>query len=398
MKPIANSILVVNCGSSSIKFALYGINKSLAEIVSGEIESIGTKSTKFRFENSIAVEKDSININADDHDEAGTFLIGWLEKHDFFISVKAVGHRIVHGMEHTDPELVTPALLEQLMKISAFDPEHLPDEIRLIELFTLHYPALPQIVCFDTSFHTAMPAVAKMLAIPRRYQAVGMRRYGFHGISYAFLMEELKRITDDEIRNGKIILAHLGSGASLAAIKDGASVDTSMGFTPASGLPMSTRTGDIDPGIAAYLLRSEKLNPEQFSHLINFESGLLGISGTSSDMRELLTLRDSDSRAFEAVEFFCYQAQKWIGSYFVVLGGLDTIVFSGGIGEHAPEVRSQICGGLGCIGIELDEIKNMNNEPVISTTASRVCVRVIKTNEELMIAQMVCQIMKYEVQ
>ena len=206
-------------------------------------------------------------------------------------------------------------------------------------------------------------------------------------------MEELRRIAGDQAANGKVILAHLGSGASVTAVKNGKSIDTSMGFTPASGLPMSTRTGDIDPGVAAYLLRSVKLNAEQFSHLINFESGLLGMSETSADMRELLAVRSTDSRADNAVALFCYEAQKWIGSYFVVLGGLDTIVFSGGIGQHSPEIRSQICDSLACLGVELDEIKNMNNEPVISTGASSVCVRVIKTNEELMIGKMVYQIM-----
>jgi len=392
MKSVADSVLSINCGSSSIKFAIYGIEATLTESLSGEIESIGTKRTVFNFKNFITGQKSSLNITADGHNEAGAFLIDWLEKQAFFVSVKFAAHRIVHGMKHTAPELVTPELLDELKQISAYDPEHLPDEIKLIELFTSHYPVLPQIACFDTSFHTSMPAVAKILAIPRRYHAMGIQRYGFHGLSYAFLMEELKRVTDDENAKGKIILAHLGSGASLVAVKNGASMDTSMGFTPTSGLPMSTRTGDIDPGVAAYLMRSENLNAEQFSHLINFESGLLGISGTSADMRELLKLQDSDSRAHEAVELFCYQIQKWIGSYFVVLGGLDTIVFSGGIGEHSPEIRSQICDGLVCLGIELDEIKNMNNEPIISTSTSRVCVRVIKTNEELMMARMACRI------
>jgi acetate kinase len=393
MKPITHSILAINCGSSSIKFALYDGHESLAELASGEIENIGTKSAKFSFENFITHQKDRINIDAVSHNSAGTFLIDWLNKQEVFISVKAMGHRIVHGMGHTAPELVTPALLKELNEICAFDPEHLPDEISLIQLFTNKFPALPQIVCFDTSFHTAMPGVAKLLAIPLRYQAKGVRRYGFHGISYAFLMDELKRLTGDENSNGRIILAHLGSGASLAAVKDGVSIDTSMGFTPASGLPMSTRTGDIDPGIAAYLMRSEKLSAEQFSHLINFESGLLGMSETSADMRELLAARNTDSRADNAVAFFCYEAQKWIGSYFVVLGGLDTIVFSGGIGQHSPEIRSQICDSLACLGVELDEIKNMNNDPVISTGDSSVCVRVIKTNEELMIGKMVFQVL-----
>ena len=224
-------------------------------------------------------------------------LADWLEKQEGFDSVKAIGHRIVHGMKHTQPEIISSELLKELKKISAYDPEHLPEEIKLIELFRKRYPSLKQVACFDTSFHTSMPVVAKLLSIPRRYYEMGIQRYGFHGLSYAYLMEELESLAGTEIAQGKIILAHLGSGASLAAVKDGKSMDTSMGFTPASGIPMSTRTGDLDPGVAWYLMKSEKLNPKDFNHLINHESGLLGVSETSSDMRELMEVEDTDHRA-----------------------------------------------------------------------------------------------------
>jgi acetate kinase len=242
-----------------------------------------------------------------------------------------------------------------------------------------------------------MPVVAKLLSIPRRYFEKGIQRYGFHGLSYAYLMEELNRLAGEEKAKGKIILAHLGSGASLAAVIDGKSVDTSMGFTPTSGLPMGTRTGDLDPGVAWYLMQFEKSTPKHFSHLINHESGLLGISETNSDMRELMKIEDTDERAAEAIELFCYQTKKWIGSFAAVLGGLDVLVFSGGIGEHSPEVRSKICDNLDFLGIELDEIKNMNNHPVISTDRSKVKVRVIKTNEEVMIAKMTCDVLNYPI-
>jgi acetate kinase len=202
-------------------------------------------------------------------------------------------------------------------------------------------------------------------------------------------MEELNRQAGSDIANGKVILAHLGSGASLAAVKDGKSVDTTMGFTPASGLMMSTRTGDLDPGVAWYLMQFEKLNSKEFNHLINHESGLLGVSETSSDMRELMELENTNGHAADAIELFCYQTKKWIGSFAAVLGGLETLVFSGGIGEHSPEVRSKICDSLNFLGIELDEFKNMNNEEVISAQASKVTVRVITTNEEIMIARLV---------
>ena len=218
---------------------------------------------------------------------------------------------------------------------------------------------------------------------------MGIQRYGFHGLSYAYLMEELTRASGSETAKGKIILAHLGNGASLAAVKDGKSIDTSMGFTPTSGLVMGTRTGDLDPGVTWFLMQSEKLNAEQFNDLINHQSGLLGISETSSDMQDLLKQQHTDNRAAEAVELFCYQTKKWIGSYAAVLDGLDILVFAGGIGENVPEVRSRICSGLQFLGIELDEKRNTENNTIISTDKSRVTLRVIKTNEELMIAKSV---------
>lgn len=388
-------ILTINGGSSSIKFSLYKIKEPLEQLFDGEIENIGTKKAKLHFNNTVDQQKNSINFEAADHDQAANHLIDWLEKQKHFDSVKAIGHRIVHGMKHTKPEIISDDLLCELKKISAFDPEHLPEEIKLIEVFGKRYPSLKQVACFDTSFHTSMPVVAKLLSIPRRFYEKGIQRYGFHGLSYAYLLEELKRIAGEETAKGKIILAHLGSGASLAAVKDGKSIDTSMGFTPTSGLPMSTRTGDLDPGVAWYLMQFEKLNPEQYKHLINHESGLLGISEISADMRELMKIVDTDERAAEAIELFCYQTKKWIGSFTAALGGLDVLVFSGGIGEHSPEVRSKICDGLEFLGIGVDEIKNRNNESIISTETEKVSVHVIKTNEELMIAKMACDVLNY---
>ena len=339
-------ILTINGGSSSIKFSLYKIKEPLEQLFYGEIENIGTQKAILNFTNTPDQQINSIDIEAANHDEAANHLIEWLQKQEGFDSIKSIGHRIVHGMQHTEPELVTENLLVELKKISAFDPEHLPEEIKLIEVFKKRYPALKQIACFDTSFHTSMPLVAKLLSIPRRYYEMGIQRYGFHGLSYAYLLEELERVAGKEAAKGKIILAHLGNGASLAAVKDGKSIDTSMGFTPTSGLMMGTRTGDLDPGVAWYLMKEEKLSPKQFSHLINHESGLLGISETIADMRELMNDEYIDSRAAEAIELFCYQTKKWIGSFAAVLGGLDVLVFSGGIGEHSPEVRSKICDSL----------------------------------------------------
>ena len=229
---------------------------------------------------------------------------------------------------------------------------------------------------------------------PRRYEAQGVRRYGFHGLSYAFLMEELARLGGPEAATtGRVILAHLGNGASLAAVRDGKSVDTSMSFTPTAGVPMSTRSGDLDPGLVWYLARTDKMSAKQFNEMVNFHSGLLGVSETSSDMRDLLERETQDVRAAEAVALFCYQVKKWIGAFAAALGGLDTLVFAGGIGENAPAVRARICDGLEFLGIELEEKQNAANEGVISAATSRVAVRVIRTDEERMIAKTVCRLL-----
>jgi acetate kinase len=391
MCPVLSSILSVNSGSSSIKFTLYDAEK-LNEILSGEIARIGTPDASFSFR-PVGQQMQVIAITAQKHSEAGNALIEWLSTQSAFAAIAGIGHRIVYGMKHSQPELITPALLKELKTTGIYDPEHMPDEIQLIELFSQRYPAVKQIACFDTAFHSSMPAVAKTLAIPRRYFAKGIQRYGFHGLSYSFITGELERLDGDGALKGRIILAHLGNGASLAAVKGGISVDTTMGFSPSSGLLMGTRTGDIDPGVVSYLMRAENIDPEAFDQLVNYESGLLGISGTSADMRQLLEVYHYDHRAAEAVELFCYQARKWIGSFAAVLEGLDTLVFSGGIGENAPEIRRRICDRLGFLGVELDQIKNINNEPVISSGQSKVCVRVIKTNEELTIARMVSDIL-----
>jgi acetate kinase len=313
----------------------------------------------------------------------------WLEGRHGFESIRAVGHRVVHGMQHTAPELVTGELLEELHRISPYDPDHLPREIELIEAFRQRHPRLPQVACFDTAFHRTMPRVAKLLPIPRRYDAKGVQRYGFHGLSYAYLMEELARLGDPAATAGRVILAHLGNGASLAAVRDGKSIDTSMGFTPTAGLVMSTRSGDLDPGLAPYLARTERMTTKQIYEMVNHESGLLGVSETSSDMRDLLAQETHDIRAAEAVALFCYQAKKWIGAFAAALGGLDTLVFAGGIGENAPVVRARICDGLGFLGVELNEARNAESAGMISMEAGRVTVRVIRTDEDLMIARSV---------
>ncbi len=393
MKPSNPGILTINGGSSSIKFAVYHSCGQLELSLFGNVNRIGLNGTTLTFQDLTNNLKATYAIKATTHNSAANELMDWLETQKGFSSVGVVGHRVVHGMKHFKPEPVSQELLDELYDIIPFDPGHLPQEIELIKILRDRYPKLPQFACFDTSFHSGMPRVAKLLPLPRRYEAMGIQRYGFHGLSYAYLMEELNRIAGKETAKGKIILAHLGNGASLAAVKNGKSIDTSMGFTPTSGLIMGTRTGDLDPGIAYFLMQAVKLNAEQFNDLINHQSGLLGISETSSDMRDLLEYQTNDIRAAEAVELFCYQTKKWIGSFTAVLEGLDTLVFSGGIGENAPEVRTRICNGLTFLGLELDEKRNAENGSIISSYKSRVTVRIIQTNEELMIAKSVCGVL-----
>jgi acetate kinase len=388
-KPTHANILTINGGSSSIKFALYQTSEPLEQKLHGKVDRIGLSGTKLTFSDSTGNQKDSLILEASDTRSAANFLIDWLEKKIDFSLISGIGHRVVFGMKHTKPELVTQELLDELHRISPYDTDHLPAEIELIEALQQRYPKIPEVACFDTAFHGTMPRVAKLLPIPRRFDAMGIRRYGFHGLSYAYIMEELTRVAGTKAAQCRVILAHLGNGASMAAVREGKSIDTSMGFTPAGGLTMGTRPGDLDPGVAWYMIRSENLNPKQFNNLINHESGLLGVSETSSDMQDLLAQESGDVRAAEAVALFCYQVKKWIGAFAAALGGLDTFVFAGGIGENSSVIRSRICEGLGFLGIELEEKQNAANEGVISSAASRVAVRVIRTDEEQMIAHLV---------
>ncbi len=386
-------LLTINAGSSSIKFSIYEIGEPRRRLLDGKIDRIGLAGTTFTRNDPHGKPRPGRRIHATGHGAAVDFLLAWLESQAAFASLKAVGHRVVHGMKHSRPQRVTPGLLAELHRITPYDPDHLPREIQLIQAFRKRHPKLPQVACFDTAFHRTMPPVAKLLAIPRRYAAKGVQRYGFHGLSYAYLMEELARLGDPAANKGRVILAHLGNGASLAAVRDGKSIDTSMGFTPAAGLMMSTRAGDLDPGLVCYLARREGMTATQFQKMVNHESGLLGVSATSSDVRDLLAKESTDSRAAQAIELFCYQATKWIGSFAAALGGLDTLVFAGGIGENAPVIRRRICRGLRFLGITINLALNAKNAPLISMPGGPVAVRVIRTDEEIMIARSVIRLL-----
>lgn len=395
MKPANPRILTINGGSSSIKFALFEAGDSLQRILAGEIERIGLPKASLRVKGLNPADTFSRPVTAPDHTAAVGALMDWIEQHSGHEPLIAVGHRVVHGgPNYHEPQRITAEMVEALRRLSPLDPEHMPEEILLTEAFHHRFPNLPQVACFDTAFHHDLPRVAQLLPIPRRYEAQGVRRYGFHGLSYAFLMGELARQAGTKAAQGRVILAHLGNGASLAAVHDGKPVDTSMSFTPTAGVPMSTRSGDLDPGLAWYLARTENMSAKQFNEMVNSQSGLLGVSETHSDMRDLLERETQDVRAAEAVALFCYQVRKWIGAYAAALGGLDTLIFAGGIGENASAIRARICEDLAFLGIELEEKRNVANAGVISAAASRVTVRVMRTDEELMIARSVWNIVK----
>ena len=388
------NLLVLNSGSSSIKFALFTEGASLHLKLKGQIERIGTSDAVLTTQ---AFERESHAIQsvaALDFASAFNVLINWIDKKQIADTLIAVGHRIVHGGANLhEPRRLTPAIVTELKQLTPLARQHMPNEVALVEAFQQRFPQLPHIACFDTAFHHNLPRIAQLLAIPRKYAEKGVRRYGFHGLSYEFLMSELIKLDAAAANRERIILAHLGNGASLAAIANGKPIDTSMGFTPTAGVVMGTRSGDLDPGLFSYLARSEQMDAQQFDDMVNFKSGLLGISETSADMRDLLAIEAKDPRAADAVALFCYQVKKTVGAYAAALGGLDTLVFSGGIGEQAPLVRARICSDLGFLGIELDAARNTQNANRISTDASRVTVHVIATDEALVIARSVCRVL-----
>lgn len=386
-------VLTINGGSSSVKFALFALaalDSQLRRLVSGQIDRVGQ--TNAVMEISDTARHHQQPVRAITHREAAERILEWVGQHWGTESLGVIGHRLVHGGLHVrEHQRLTPELLDELRGNIKFDLAHLPREITLIEECGARFPEVPQVACFDTVFHRSMPRVAQLLPIPRRYSDQGFRRLGFHGLSYTYLLDALTQI-EPQAAKGRVVLAHLGSGASMAAVSEGKPVDTTMGFTPVAGLVMGTRPGDLDPGMLAYLVRSEKFTPDQLDEFLNRRCGLLGVSEISADMRELIAASKHDVRAAEAVELFCYRARQWIGTLAAAMDGVDTIVFAGGIGERSPQVRSGICRGLTFLGIELDESLNTANGPVISKAGGRTTVRVIPTDEETVIARIARQI------
>jgi acetate kinase len=381
-------ILTINGGSSSIKFALYLANAPLKRVFGGQLERIGMPGTLLSYSSDISPNSDKHAVSASTFTAGIDAVVSCLRHRIGAATILAIGHRIVKGGVHlVDNQLITPEVIAELRRVQPLDLDHLPREIALIDSFGKALPGVPQIACFDTAFHKDMPRIGQILPIPRRFLDAGVRRFGFHGLSYTYLMSQLAIVAGNEAAAGRVILAHLGSGASMAAVKNGKPIDTTMAFTPTSGLVMGTRPGDVDPGLLLYLMNEQHFSTDQMEHFIAHQCGMLGVSETSSDLRDLLAARAADSRAAEAVELFCYEGRKHLCELASTLGGIDTLVFSGGIGEQSPDARAGICQGLEFMGLTLDKTRNVTSCEIISSVESGTTVRIMATDEEIVIAR-----------
>ena len=378
---MAQTILCLNGGSSSLKYAVYRISDTGEErVFSGAIEAIGAEGGRAWLRAGDKALSDQSG-SFPNHAEAVRTMFAAL-KAQGVTGLAAAGHRIVHGgPKFTAPQRIDDRLKAALHELIPFAPLHLPSQVAMIEAVATHFPDLPQVACFDTAFHSRMPEVAQRFALPGKLWEQGVKRYGFHGLSYEYVVSKLGA----ELGK-RAVVAHLGNGSSMVALRDGGSIDTSMGMTPTGGFIMGTRSGDLDPGVLLHLLGAG-YSAEKLEGLLNHEAGLLGVSGQSSEMKVLLEKRKSDPAAALAVQMFCYQARKFIGAFAAALGGLDTLVFTGGIGEHAATVRAEICSGLQHLGVTVDGAANNRNAEVISATGSHCVVRVVETDEDLMIAR-----------
>ena len=359
----AATVLALNSGSSTIKYALFSLAPEPQRISGATLDA--------------ARRHDAVD---DIFEQIAPVLAT--------APLQAIGHRIVHGgPELSAPARVTPDLLEVLRSVVRFAPNHLPQELDLIDEVATRLPDVPQFVCFDTAFHAALPDVARELPVSRAHAAQGVRRYGFHGLSYASVLDDLQRRRGPLPPSYRTVLAHLGSGSSLAAVRGTQCVDTTMGFTPLGGVVMSTRPGDLDPGVVTHLARESRQNISALEHELSHQSGLLGLSGRSGDMRDLLAREATDERCRLAVAVYCYEIRKRIGAYAAALGGMDALVFSGGIGERSPLVRSRICEGLEFLGIDIHQPSNAAGHAVISKPGARTDVHVVAADEEMVIAR-----------
>lgn len=380
---MAHTILCINSGSSSVKYALYHMGETEELIAEGAAERIGLPGGWLWMKDGRGRRLIDSHTDFADHKEAVGAMFTAAIEGQHLPAPDGVGHRLVHGgPKHMAPEPVTPELMLTLRSLIPLAPLHLPVEIKGIDAVAAHYPGLRQVACFDTAFHRRMPQVAQRLPIARSFHHEGIHRYGFHGLSYEYIVSTLGKDM-----KGRLVIAHLGNGASMAALKDGRPMDTTMSFSALGGLMMGTRCGDLDPGILLYLMDEKGYDARQLEKLLDRHSGLVGVSGISSDMKTLLEQSAANPHAAQAVELFCYTARKYIGALSAVLGGLDTLVFTGGIGERAAPVRWMICRGLDYLGIRLDPANNDAHAGIASAKDSACTVRVIPTNEDLMIAR-----------
>jgi acetate kinase len=367
-------VLTINSGSSSVKFAVYRLGRTEELLVNGKLD--GSRMRASDGAGGVLIDE---ALDLSNRDAAARRLFDWLRAGGYLDGISGVGYRIVHGGPlYTGPVRIGPPVLGELRKITYLAPDHLPDQIAAIESIGRILPDVPAVACFDTSFHRTIPRYARLFGLTRELADEGLVRYGFHGLSYSYIVDELRK--ENKLPE-RLIVAHLGNGASMAAIRNGQSIDTSMGLTPTGGFLMSNRSGDLDPGIILMLLREKKMTVAEVATLVNQGGGLKGLSGISGDMQVL------EAQSPGTVEVFCYQVKKFLGAYIAALGGLDTLVFTGGIGENSSAVRAATCGGLGGLGISLDESRNAGREAVISEEKSGVSVLVMKTNEELVIAR-----------
>jgi acetate kinase len=367
-------LLTINSGSSSMKFAMYGLDESARPVLSGKLDSTGMR--VLDAEGAMLLESP---LELKDRDRSTQRLFDWFRENGYLDGIVGVGYRIVHGgPRYKEPVLIDLDVINELRRIIALAPDHLPDQIATVEHISKILPDVPAVACFDTSFHRTMPRYAQVFGLPLDLEGEGVIRYGFHGLSYAFIVDELRK---QEILPERLIVAHLGNGASMAAIRNGKSIDTSMGLTPTGGFLMSNRSGDLDPGVMLYLLRERKMTVDQVADLVNQGGGLKGLSGISGDMRTL------EKESPRSVFVFCYQVRKFLGAYMAALGGLDMLVFTGGIGENSAMVRNWICADMQRLGISIDARLNERGEGLISAADSTVPVRVMKTNEEVVIAR-----------
>ncbi|MFB9241826.1 acetate/propionate family kinase [Massilia antarctica] len=384
--PDKANLLAINAGSSSIKFALFQSGPASEPVFRGALSDIGGKHSVFAVQGG-AADTFTRHFPIPEHVTASNVLVDWLAARLPPAALAAIAYRVVcGGPGPTATRAIDSPMLAELYAAAPGEPDHLPQELHLIEVLRRHYPGSAHLACSDSAFHASMAPQAAALAIPRRYQALGVKRHGFHGLSCAWLMGELARVAGPQAAAGKVLIAHLGGGSSVSAVENGLSRDTSMGLTPAGGMMMGTRAGDLDPGLGWHLARTEQMSPAGFKHMVNHQSGLLGISGTSADLRVLLASQALDSRAAEAVAMFCYQARKTIGAMAAAIDGVDTLIFAGGIGEHAAEVRARVCAGLAHLGVALDAGANEAGAALISHRSGRVSVRVMRTDEEAMLA------------